>query len=106
MYDLTPIRTDGMNIRADHRVDSEDKGDLNYGQHATGTLIYTVQVNGEAKDAKAGDKWLQITSPQVGWVAIVHDGVELSIVTDGGAIPEDEYILHVKNGVTRKFIPE
>lgn len=91
MYDVTPKIKTGMNVRADHRKDSADIGDLNFGDHATGTLIYTVQTDGEALEAKAGDKWLKIDSAINGWVAIVHNGIEYCTVTNGETIPTGNF---------------
>jgi len=98
MYDLTPKNTDGMNIREEANTDKDPIGELNFGEHAKGDLIMNLV---------GGDRWLHITSPKIGWIAIIHNGVELSTVTvDGEPAPDEEYILHVKNGVTRKFILE
>lgn len=108
MYDITPKSATGMNIRADHNTTSAIVGSLDYGVHGVGDFTYEVKADGEAKDAKLGDQWMHVTSPAVGWVAVVHDRTLLSIVTNIGDEPEptEEYILHVKNGVQRKFILE
>ena len=57
-----------------------------------------------------GDKWLHVKeiagSPVDYWVAVIHAGKVYGTLMGEGEPPSDEYILHVKDGVTRKFVPE
>lgn len=74
--------------------------------------VYTADsYDGTALKAKAGDQWVHIFEvngvARDGWVAVKHLGVVyttlvLVVVTP----PQQEYILHVKDGVSRKFILE
>jgi lysozyme len=61
-----------------------------------------------AADAKQGE-YLHLTSPTAGWSKALwfnyEPATELPPPPPPPA-PEEEYILHVKNGVTRKFVPE
>jgi hypothetical protein len=115
MFDLTPMFVDGMAIRTEHNVDSArvplsgGSNTLKYGEHAKGEFIYTVQQDGEATNARAGDQWLFINSPRSGWIAIKHMGVPLSTVTidqDPDPTPDDEFIsatLNRKDGSKVEF---
>lgn len=91
MYDITPKNKDGMNIRSEHNTTSAIVGSLDFGVHAKGDFTYEIKADGEAKDAKLGDQWLHITSPVIGWVAVVHNGTLLSTVTQGDVPPASKF---------------
>lgn len=68
-----------------------------------------VSVNG-VLSAKAGDKWWRVYeangSPTDGWCSEIHKGVRYLTVRLVDNTPSEEYILHFKDGVTRKFVLE
>lgn len=73
MYKLKLL--DGnMSIRADHTVSSNKIDQLEVNEPHTGDLVWNCLVDGEFLNAKAGDEWLHLTTPVVGWVAIKHAG--------------------------------
>lgn len=61
--------------------------------------------------AKAGDKWWKTFevngAPYIGWVAETHLGIRYLNLTFKSVEPppSEEYIIHYKEGVARKFIP-
>lgn len=86
-------------------------GSLAAGQVAravpTDFYVYANNVTyGGVVQAFAGDRWWKVPINGVmGWIAEIHKGQTLLIATPID-VPTDEYILHVKDGVTRKFILE
>ena len=73
MYKLKLL--DGnMSIRADHTVASSKVDQLEINEPHTGDFTWTCLVDGEFLNSKAGDEWLHLITPVVGWVAIKHAG--------------------------------
>jgi GH25 family lysozyme M1 (1,4-beta-N-acetylmuramidase) len=84
-YSLTPKPgATKVNVRADHNVSSADIGDLFAGQTAQGNELYVF----------GGEKWLKCevinTVNRVGWIAVIHNGADVCILTDYGAPPPSE----------------
>lgn len=74
---------------------------------------YTIDsYDGAILRAKAGDQWVHVYEVngviKDGWIAVRHLGVPYTVLTlrDITPTPTTEYILHVKDGVTTKFVPE
>ncbi len=59
--------------------------------------------------AKAGDQWVHVYEvngvAKDGWLAVKHLGVLYTVLKliQPAPVPTEEYILHVKDGVTRRF---
>jgi len=71
----------------------------------------TDSYDGTILKAKAGDQWVHLYEVNGiavnGWVAVKHMGQTYTTLRLITTTPTPtEYILHVKDGVTRKFIPE
>lgn len=112
------VATEGRSIRAQTTYPNPPHilgtrlGQINAGQvgkanpNDSYTYAQDVIISGEVM-ARAGDKWWKVYEPMAGWVAQRHLGRDYTttrLVTDNPP-PDEEYILHVKNGVTRRFIP-
>lgn len=66
--------------------------------------------DGTILKAKAGDQWVHVTEVNGikvdGWIAVKHLGQLFTTLTLVVVTPSQEHILHVKDGVTRKFVLE
>lgn len=104
---------DNMRLRSGSNTASLAIGTYTHGQVFEGDNLFvaTVSLSNSAGVYQAvGDNWLEVKSvngvPKSGWVAVVHLGKEYCTLTDNTPTvpPSEEYILHVKDGVTRKFV--
>jgi len=73
-YEMTTIAS-GTRIRKDHNTFAEVLGSTGAGLVVKGDELWTALVDGN--QVKAGDKWLRLTFPQVGWMAFIHIGVPI-----------------------------
>lgn len=71
----------------------------------TGQVIGKVYAGQVIEADELDDGWLHLTSPMVGWSSAQYIDYE-EVPGPVEPPPSGEYILHVKDGVTRKFIPE
>jgi len=73
-YEMTTISS-GTRIRKEHNTFSTSIGSVGANVTVTGDELWTAPADGV--EVKAGDKWLHLTSPQVGWMAYTHKGVPI-----------------------------
>ena len=73
-YEMTTISS-GTRIRKEHNTFSTSIGSVGANVTVTGDELWTAPADGV--EVKAGDKWLRLTSPQVGWMAYTHKGVPI-----------------------------
>lgn len=101
-------RAGATRLRTNHNtsapvVDSYGPSDI-----VSGEEIWTAPADGT--EVRKGDQWLHVTQvngmAKDGWMAITHKGVPISDIVSQTPPVTEEYILHVKDGVQRKFFPE
>lgn len=80
-----------MSIRADHTVASDKISQLEVTEAHSGDFVWTCLVDGEFLNAKAGDEWLHLVTPVIGWVAIKHAGRVYCELIDLDPLPSDEW---------------
>lgn len=95
MYKLKLL--DGnMSIRADHTVTSDKISQLEVTEVHEGDYVWNCLVDGEFLNAKAGDEWLHLVTPVVGWVAVKHAGrIYCELINLNPDPPEDVTLKHV-----------
>lgn len=109
----TPIDSNTRVRRGSNTGELYDLPSVQPGDVLEGTEIFTATEELRNKDVVyqfIGDKWLHVVSvngeARDGWTAIIHKGEPICREVTDEPEPTEEYILHVKNGVQRKFILE
>lgn len=110
------VPTEYRTIRSGARTTYPQVGTLPVGGVAKARMddVFTYtqdSYDGTVLKAKAGDQWVHVYDVNGtavnGWIAVRHMGQVFTVLTTVISNPEPaEYILHVKDGVTRKFLPE
>jgi GH25 family lysozyme M1 (1,4-beta-N-acetylmuramidase) len=90
MYEVTPIFTDGMNIRPQSNVNNSPIGKLAYDKTGKGDELWTAPADGT--NVKKGDQWLKITEggSAQGWVAITHMGKQYCTLKEVAPSPDPD----------------
>lgn len=109
---VTPIEAN-TRIRSDHNTAGTIVDYAQPGNVVTGEEVFTAPVdftyNGVVIQFQS-DRWLKVLSisgsPASGWIAITNKGIEICHELPIDLPPSEEYIIHVKDGVERKFVLE